>query len=684
MKRYVVKQNSSYSCATACVLSLIRYYGGNISYEELNVILNASRYGTNAFDILNGVKNIGFDGRGIKLSFEDLINYELTNPLIAHVISNNLYHFLVIYKIDKKRKILIVMDPSVGIKRIRFNEFQKIYLSTVLEIMPVGDIPKIKADTIILLKIFKLLSKYKILLSKIIVLSLFVIFFTLLTNILLKFLLELNNLKFLSMIFTIIILFKNLFNYLLEKHIISIQNTIGVILLKDIVYYIFKVPIMYFKNKNTGDILDRIRDLENIKDKLVDISLNIFVNILLLICIILLLAFINTMLFFITILFIFIYFIFSFIYYKYFKRKIFEVKNTYSLYESFANESISNYVSIKNLQVEDIFIGKLLSKYYAYLFKVKNTLNNLNNFEFVKNNLSDFFLILIVILAIILVNKNILKLSDLFFAYSLALSIIDPIKVIFGKFSLIEEVKVSVKRVNELFKIREEEQNPDKINGSICFRNVKLNLINKSYKINFSIPVGSLFLICGESGSGKSSILKIIAGQYTNYSGNIFVNDINIKDLENNVLMNSISIVSQEEKLFNETLENNIKLYRKVNREDYENILKITLVDKIRNSRKFRDDFVIYEDGINLSGGERQKIILARALLKNFNYLIIDEGLSEVNSEDEINIIKNIKNYFSDKTIIYVSHKKEIISLFKYRYFMKGGDEIVWWWTIFR
>ena len=434
---------------------------------------------------------------------------------------------------------------------------------------------------------------------------------------------------------------------------------------------------MYFKNKNTGDILDRIRDLENIKDKLVDISLNIFVNILLLICIILLLAFINTMLFFITILFIFIYFIFSFIYYKYFKRKIFEVKNIYSLYESFANESISNYVSIKNLQVEDIFIGKLLSKYYAYLFKVKNTLNNLNNFEFVKNNLSDFFLILIVTLAIILVNKNILKLSDLFFAYSLALSIIDPIKVIFGKFSLIEEVKVSVKRVNELFKIREEEQNPDKINGSICFRNVKLNLINKSYKINFSIPVGSLFLICGESGSGKSSILKIIAGQYTNYSGNIFVNDINIKDLENNVLMNSISIVSQEEKLFNETLENNIKLYRKVNREDYENILKITLVDKIRNSRKFRDDFVIYEDGINLSGGERQKIILARALLKNFNYLIIDEGLSEVNSEDEINIIKNIKKYFSDKTIIYVSHKKEIISLFKYRYFMKGGDEIV-------
>ena len=131
MKDFIVKQNSSYSCATACVLSLIKYYGGDMSYEELNVILNASRYGTNAYDILNGVKSIGFVGRGIKLSFNDLTSYEIVNPLIAHVIKNNMYHFVVIYKIDKKKKLFSVMDPSEGMVKVKFDVYIEITINLV-------------------------------------------------------------------------------------------------------------------------------------------------------------------------------------------------------------------------------------------------------------------------------------------------------------------------------------------------------------------------------------------------------------------------------------------------------------------------------------------------------------------------------------------------------------------------
>ena len=676
MKDFIVKQNSSYSCATACVLSLIKYYGGDMSYEELNVILNASRYGTNAYDILNGVKSIGFVGRGIKLSFNDLISYEIVNPLIAHVIKNNMYHFVVIYKIDKKKKLFSVMDPSEGMVKVKFDVFEKMYLSTVLDIVLTGNVPNIKNDVVLASKIFKVLKKYKILVFKVLFLSLLVITFTLFSSVLLKLLLELNNFKILCLIFVIVILLKNFCNYFLERYIILVQNNVGVLLLKDVIFHIFKVPIKYVKNKNTGDILDRIRDLEDVKNKLVDVCLNIFVNVLLLVFILIFLSLVNINLFLISILFTFVYFILSILYYKYFKRKIFEVKSVYAAYESFANDSISNYVSIKNLQVEDIYTTKFLNKYYCYLYKLKSSLVSLNVFELVKNVLSDLFLLVVIVFLVLLLNKAVIKLSDLFFVYSLILSIVDPVKNIFDKFSSIEEVKVSLKRVNDLLRVREEVCSLNKIDGQIIFENVKLNFIDNNSLINFSIKKGSLFLLYGISGVGKSSLLKIVTGESSNYKGNVFVGGVNIKDLDEGVLLNSASFVSQEEKLFNDTLENNIKLYRDVSDDFYEKILKVTLVDKIRNSKKFRNDFVIYEDGVNLSGGERQKIILARALIKDFNYLIIDEGLSEVNLEDEKVIIENIRRCFSDKTIIYVSHKKEINCLFEERYFMKGGDNI--------
>lgn len=676
MKDFIVKQNSSYSCATACVLSLIKYYGGDMSYEELNVILNASRYGTNAYDILNGVKSIGFVGRGIKLSFNDLISYEIVNPLIAHVIKNNMYHFVVIYKIDKKKKLFSVMDPSEGMVKVKFDVFEKMYLSTVLDIVPTGNVPNIKNDVVLASKIFKVLKKYKILVFKVLFLSLLVITFTLFSSVLLKLLLELNNFNILCLIFVIVILLKNFCNYFLERYIILVQNNVGVLLLKDVIFHIFKVPIKYVKNKNTGDILDRIRDLEDVKNKLVDVCLNIFVNVLLLVFILIFLSFINMNLLLISILFIFVYFIFSILYYKYFKRKIFEVKSVYAAYESFANDSISNYVSIKNLQVEDIYTTKFLNKYYCYLYKLKSSLVSLNVFELVKNVLSDLFLLVVIVFSVLLLNKTVIKLSDLFFVYSLILSIVDPVKNIFDKFSSIEEVKVSLKRVNDLLRVREEVCSLNKIDGQIVFENVKLNFIDNNSLINFSIKKGALFLLYGSSGVGKSSLLKIVTGESSNYKGNVSVGGVNIKDLDEGILLNSTSFVSQEEKLFNDTLANNIKLYREVSDDFYEKILKVTLVDKIRNSKKFRNDFVIYEDGVNLSGGERQKIILARALIKDFNYLIIDEGLSEVNLEDEKIIINNIRKYFFDKTIIYVSHKKEINCLFKEKYFMKGGDNI--------
>lgn len=677
MKKYVVKQNSAFSCATACVLSIIKYCGGNISYEELNVILNVDRAGTNAYDILNGIKSIGFDGHGLKIDFNNLINHDVSFPLIAHVIRNNMYHFVVIYSIDKKQQCIKVMDPSIGLIKIKFNNFKKMYLNTILEIIPNGIIPNVKEDVFSFKKLFKLLSRYKIILLKIIFLSVITIILSLISSLLLKMIVIYNNVNLILSVFILIVFFRTLFNYFLEKIIISFQNKLGSSLIRDSISHIMKVPIRYVKNKNTGDILDRIRDVENIKETIVGVSLKIFVNILFVFFTLFFLLFISLKLFIINIIFISFYSLFSIIYYSFLKKKLFDIKNNYGMYESSITEVISNYESVKNLEVENIFINKVLSKYYVYLFRLNKVLNGINVFENLKTFFGELLIIVCIYLSIYLLNNKVIDFSSLFLIYSLVLNIVSPLNSLLSSVMNVKEMQVVIKRVNDLFKVREEFKEVDKIvDGNITFNNVRLCINHKlSDSINLIIPKSSMYLIYGYSGVGKSTILKVLNGEIENYKGNIYIGGVNIKDINYSVLKKSISFVSQEEKLFNDTLKNNIKLFRNVTDEEYEKVLKITFVNKIRDSKSFRDDFVIYEDGINLSGGERQKIILARALLKSFNYLIIDEGLSEVSFSDEKQILDNIRALYKNKTIIYVSHKKDIIDFFEDRYELKGGDK---------
>ena len=208
------------------------------------------------------------------------------------------------------------------------------------------------------------------------------------------------------------------------------------------------------------------------------------------------------------------------------------------------------------------------------------------------------------------------------------------------------------------------------LKGDIIIKNLSYshNKINNLFEnINLEIKYGSKFLIYGKSGSGKSTLIKIILKYLEDYKGEVYINNINIKDIEFN-LMNNITYVSQNNYLNNDTIKNNIIYDRNINDEEYENILDICNLKYLRDSKKLRNNFIIEDNGFNISGGEKQKIILARALLNNSNYLILDEALSEVGLNEEKEIINKIFCIYHDRTIIYISHKKEIINLFKDKY----------------
>ena len=166
-------------------------------------------------------------------------------------------------------------------------------------------------------------------------------------------------------------------------------------------------------------------------------------------------------------------------------------------------------------------------------------------------------------------------------------------------------------------------------------------------------------LLNGHSGCGKSTICKIIHKDLSVNSGKVLIDGININDLNLSTIRDNILYVSQKEELFTASIKENILMDRNIDLEEFNKICDICAVEEIVKKKSLRYDSLIENGTFNLSGGERQRIILARALLKKANIIILDEALSEVDKKLEAKIIKNIRKYFQDKTIIYISHKNQ-------------------------
>ncbi|NCC71178.1 hypothetical protein EOM09_06360, partial [bacterium] len=177
-KKLIVLQNGYRDCAGACLLSIIKYYGGNISLEELNYIINTDKFGTNAYNMIEGMKTIGFDGFGEKHKLEELVKIQHCFPFIAYVKSNNNYHYIVIYDYDIKNQKFKVMDPAYGYKKIKYEDLKKVYLDVILIFKKVKEIPCLEEQNELLKYIFKIFKSEKINIFKITILSIIITIFS--------------------------------------------------------------------------------------------------------------------------------------------------------------------------------------------------------------------------------------------------------------------------------------------------------------------------------------------------------------------------------------------------------------------------------------------------------------------------------------------------------------------------
>ena len=179
--------------------------------------------------------------------------------------------------------------------------------------------------------------------------------------------------------------------------------------------------------------------------------------------------------------------------------------------------------------------------------------------------------------------------------------------------------------------------------------------------VNFHVNEGDQIAFVAKNGSGKSTLLKMIKNYYPN--NQVYLNDISINNI-NKTTLNKICYVSQNEILFTDTLYNNIIMNRKVEQNKFINVTKMFHIDEIIKDNMLGYNSLIEENGFNISGGEKQRIVLARTFIVESDVILIDEGLSQIDENLERIIIKNILKNFKNKIIILVTHRTSNMDLF--------------------
>lgn len=665
--KLVVLNEDKNDCAAACVSSIIRFYGGYINMETIKQIINTTKYGTNAYDIIIGVKEIGFNAYGKKVTLNNLKNYISDFPVIAHVKKNNMFHFVVIYKIDIKRNNILYMDPSIGFIKTNLNEFKEIYLGTLIFFKKNKELPKEEVSNKLLKEILVNILKDKKTLLLLFISSLITFIFSLLNTYYYKIIISSNNLDkkyFINLfyVFSLFILIKNIFSYFRNKLIIRTNYNLEIFINNKVLRKIFNLPYSFHKNKTTGEIISRINDLDSLREILSDIILNTSLNLLLIIISFLIMLFFNYKLTLISILIISLYYLIVKLFRNSIDLKIRLFQENKGFYNNGLIENIEGLESIKNLNIKDIVLNKLNNSYLKMCNINKSLSYNLNCQQTLKNIINDIGIIIFLTIGMFNVLEFKINISDLIFIYMIVSYFIGLIKEILDKDVSIKYNLRNLEKINNLFSIKDNDNTNEMIDGDIIIKNLNYSYSDKDVlsNVDLNIKFGNKILLSGKSGSGKSTLVKILLKYLSNYKGSITINNYDYKDLPNNVINNSFVYIGQNEKIFTDTFKNNIVLGRNISDKDYENIIDICELKCVRTN----DDFLIEEGGFNLSGGERQRIILARALLKKSNYIIIDEALSEVDIDIEKKIISNINKYFNNNTLIYVTHKKEIQELF--------------------
>lgn len=674
MKKFlIVKQEGYKDCGAASLLSIIRYYHGNISINRLIDLTNTDKKGTTFYNIKQASEELGLEAIGYKVEQLDELR-KVKKPFICQLLTNNYEHFVVVYEI-KKNKVLM-MDPAIGIRVITTEEFQKLWTKYVMVFQPIKKLLFYKEKNYLNKILIETIKENKGIVFNILLLSIIFIIcsfvFSLYFQINLNYSIDKlnNNALVFLFVFGILLLLKCITSFFRNELLIYFNEKIDCNILLNTFQKILLLPYNYYKNKTTGEVVSRINDLILIKNVLNKIILTVFLDLILFISCGIFLFRINHIMFYILVIVIMIYMTIIYIFRPMLNKYININQENSARLNSFLIETITGFETIKNINLESIVYDKLENIYINSL-NDNYMYNNICNLEmFIQEITSLIGILLVEFLGFSFVVNSQMTIGELVTFIILTDYFIEPIKNIIDVSKEYYYAKNSLKRINNLLDITEENLNKSQFNSIIG--EIRLNQLTFSYNqninilksINLIIKPQSRTIFLGKSGSGKSTILKLLMKYYEVGRDQIYIDNLDLNDYSLSDIREQISLISQNEILYSDTIENNIKMYRNISNHEFIQVCRITHVDDFAKKLFLGYKTRLEENGLNLSGGQRQRIILARMLLKSSKIILIDEGLNELDINLERKILKEIFTKYKALTFIIISHRIENIDLF--------------------
>lgn len=677
MKYYCVKQHDITDCGAACLATISKQYGLNLSISKIREVAGTDKQGTNAYGMIKAAEQLGFSAKGVKGN-QDAFFTEFPLPAIAHVVvDGSLLHYVVIHKITKKQ--IIIADPGKGIVKYTPEEFFKIWTGVLILLVPTSKFQKGNENKGVLSRFFGLMFPQKRLLLNIFLSSLIITVFGILTSFYFRFIMDdivPNSLRKTLITLSIGVIVLYIFKAILEafrNHLmLYLSQKLDIPLILGYYQHVLGLPMNFFGTRKVGEIVSRFMDASKIRDAISSATLSIMIDTLMALVGGIVLFTQNNLLFGIAVVIVVLYGVIVFAFNKPVKKINEKQMEDNSQVTSYLVETLNGIETVKAFHAEDkaqAKTDKLFVKLLKSVFKGGMITNAQQTLTGAISTIGSTIILWVGVVNVL--NGN-MTLGSLLTFNALLAYFLDPVKNLINLQPTMQTAIVAAERLSEILdleleKVADENRklSPQSLNYPIKIENLDFRYGTRKLvleNINMTIGAGEKIALVGESGSGKTTLSKLLMNFYPWEKGEIFIGDYNLKDINLESLRNRIAYISQDIFLFSGTIRENLELGNEdATLEDIIEACKLSKADEFINKLPLRYETMLEENGANLSGGQKQRLAIARALLKKPDILIMDEATSNLDSITEKAIEKTINNLSKNITTIIIAHRLSTI-----------------------